>query len=155
MLLFLAGIQTFHYYSQLPDIVASHFNRAGAANGWSAKKVFFEIYWGGLGLITLIALGVPRLVAWAPAALINLPNKDYWLAPERREEAIAYIGQQLMWFATATLALLIITIEWAIRANLAPEHRISSAAMWVLLAAYGLFVIQWLVRFLGKFVKTD
>ncbi len=155
LLVLLAAIQSLHYYRLLPATVASHFDGRGEPNGWQAKDVFFGFYWGGIALTAFLYLAVAKLVAWAPLSLINLPNKDYWLAPERKEESVAYIGGQMMWFATATLALLVTTIEFAIRANLAPHHRISSPALWILLGAYGLFVIQWLARFIARFTGGD
>ena len=40
-----------------------------------------------LGIAALF-IGIPRLLKSTPASLINLPNKSYWLAPERREETM-------------------------------------------------------------------
>ena len=67
----------------------------------------------------------------------------------------AYLGCQMTWFATATLALLIATIELAIRANLAQEHRVSSATLWVLLGAYGVFTLGWILRLVAKFQSAS
>ena len=155
LLVLLAAIQSLHYYPLLPATVAAHFNGRGEANGWQAKNAFFALYCGLVAMTAVLGFATPKLVARAPASLINLPNKDYWLAPERRAETLAYLGCQMTWFATATLALLIATIELAIRANLAQEHRISSATLWVLLGAYGVFTLDWILRLISKFQRAN
>ncbi len=81
LLVLLAAIQSLHYYPLLPATVASHFDGRGEPNGWQAKDVFLGFYWGAIMLTAILSLAIPKLVAWAPASLINLPNKGYWLAP--------------------------------------------------------------------------
>jgi len=154
-------IQTLYYYPQLPSTVASHFGPGGRPNNWSSKEVFFQIYLGVVGLLLGSFVGLPVLFRSISPAWINLPNKDYWLAPERRERTFAILAREMLWFGNATIALMIVVFELAIRANLtkasrgsAPEPvRLSQPAMWALLVAYFLYLAVWLIRFYRQFPR--
>ena len=101
---FLIGIfvaQSVFYYSSLPEIMASHFDGAGNPNGWMSKSFFF-IFQGALLLLIIgISLFLPKLIEKTPDRWVNLPNKDYWLAEERRAETIITIGKYQEWFGIA------------------------------------------------------
>lgn len=49
--------------------------------------------------------GVVWLARRLPPALINLPNKDYWLAPERREATLRLLGDHMRWLGLMLLLL--------------------------------------------------
>ncbi len=146
--LFLA--QSAYYYSALPEKMASHFNAAGEADGWMSKSSFF-IFEGGILLLILAEFAlIPYLMKILPASLINLPNRDFWLAKERREETFAAIGEYLEWFSILLLALFIAVNQLVFRANIAREN-LSSTAMLVILGAFFAFTIFWLVKFFRRF----
>jgi uncharacterized membrane protein len=115
--------QCIHDYPLLPDRLASHFSASGMPNGWMTKTQFFVTY----GIVLLPALYIefrlPRRIAKTPAARLNLPNKEYWLAPERRAETFAYFEKFFAWFGCALLLLEVFAMGLAIRANLeTPPH---------------------------------
>jgi len=151
LLLALAVIQALVYYPQLPDVVASHFDAAGNADGWMSKEAFFAVDLGTVALTALLFLTLPR-VRW-PDRLINLPHKDYWLAPERREETFRTFQRQMLVFGCATLAFLLLVMQWAIEANLDGSQTLAPGPIWWLLGAYGLFTVVWLVRLLRHFYR--
>lgn len=154
LLVVAAAVQGFHYYPQLGERLASHFDEADTPNGWQTKTAFFSFYVGGIVLATVLVFGIPKIISAMPASLINLPNKDYWLAPERRAGTLAYLTNFFSWFGTATLFVMVAAFELALRANLHPGARFDSATMWVILGGYFLFVVVWLVRLLTRFSKT-
>src|SRR6266481_1810795 len=81
-----AAIYFSTYYAQMPDVVASHFNGRLAAVSV---------------LIAIIGFGIPRIIASVPPQLINLPNKQYWLAPEHLAETMAFLNAYFAWFGCA------------------------------------------------------
>ena len=85
-----AFAQCEHDFPLLPDRLASHFGASGMPNGWMIKTQFFITY----ALVLLPALFIEfwlhRKVSKTPEAKFNLPNKEYWLAPERRTETFTY-----------------------------------------------------------------
>ena len=60
-----------------------------------------------------------------PVSLINLPNKDYWLAPERRDATLAWIGGWSTMFGAATLLLMMALMRQVERVNLGAATQIA------------------------------
>ncbi len=102
-LMLLGLLQWAHVYPQLPDIMASHFSGHGTPNNWQPKQAFFLL----MGVVVLISaiptFVVPRRLASMPEDKINLPNKSYWLAPERREDTFRFVRVKMAWFGCALL----------------------------------------------------
>jgi len=136
-------------YPRLPDPIASHFGRDGTPDGWMGKASFLNFAATLLGLFTLLFLGMRFWVAKIPASLINLPHKDYWLAPERREATLEFIGRHMLWFGSATLALFADMFHQTFRVNLGQASRLEHpvAALVVYFAVVIGLVIVLLVRF--------
>lgn len=83
--LFLAGLLMMaYYYPQMPPRMASHFAADGRANGWQSREGFFLLML--LVSASSAVVVAPRQIAAKANARINLPNRDFWLAPERRAE---------------------------------------------------------------------
>ena len=152
-LLAAAVLQILYYYPQLPSTVASHFGSEGRPSGWSTKEGFFGIYLGVLALLLASFVGLPVLFRRISPAWINLPNKDYWLAPERRDRTVRILGEEMLWFGVATSAFVICVFELAIRANLSEAARLSEPVMWLLLAAYLVYTVIWLIQFYRRFAR--
>src|SRR5580765_8847227 len=94
----LIALQCLAYYGQLPPTLASHFDGAGRPNGWSSKVSFFESYLFLAVLMTFLFFWLPRLLRRIPPALINVPNREYWLVPERKGQALDLLEQEMGWF---------------------------------------------------------
>ncbi len=143
----LFALQMAYYYPQLPDTVASHFGAGGQPDGWSSKPVFFTIFALALAMTVAIFLGAPLSMARFGAPALNLPKKEYWLAPERKEACLRMLAQFFLWFGNATLALLILTLHWTARANLETPHRLGDGFLVVFVAymAYVAVATAWLL----------
>jgi uncharacterized membrane protein len=141
-------------YPRLPDPMASHFNASGAATAWMPKSGFFML----IVIVTLASAVpvflVPRSMAKLSNDKINLPNKEYWLAPERRSETMQYLGIQMGWFGCALLALLLCGLYNAVAANFRPDHHFDSGSFYAVLGAFLAFIIVWLVRLLSYFARV-
>ncbi len=149
-----AAIHFSAYYSQLPDVVASHFDGRGVANGWQTKPAFFKVFAAVSVLAAAVGFGIPRIIAAVPVELINLPNKRYWLAPEHREETLGFLRTYFAWFGCAVFLIVILTFDYAIQSNLHPENRPDVSHMWHILAGFAGFMIVWAIRILTKFLQT-
>jgi uncharacterized membrane protein len=84
----------------LAEPVATHFDGAGKPNGWMTRTgyaIFMVAF--GIGLPLVISALIPMISRWLPAR-INIPNRQYWLAPDRREETLLFLRWHLGWLAT-------------------------------------------------------
>jgi uncharacterized membrane protein len=136
------------YYPQLPERMASHFDGAGHANGWTTKAFFFGVQTFVMLLVTLCFAILPQRIQKLPPDKFNLPNKDYWLAPERRAATIASVISAITWFGCATLVFMIAVTWLVIRVNLGFETVLPAAPMGALLAGLIACVILLIVRML-------
>src|SRR4051794_14764693 len=120
----------------LPERVASHFGLHGQANGWMSKQADLLFFTGiGLGL-PLLVLGLSYTARFFPNDLFNLPHKDYWLAPERRQESVEYVFRHSLWTASLTLFFLTWVNVLTIMANTQPVPTLSTAALFAGLALF-------------------
>ncbi len=88
----------------------------------------------------LVAIG--QWVGKLPNAVINMPNKDYWLAPARRDESLQWMAGMLSWVAVLMSIFLGCIGHLTYRANLTGENLALGPFLGVLvlflLAVFGL-----------------
>jgi serine/threonine-protein kinase len=119
--------------STLPDRVATHFGANGLPNGWMSRDVFAR----SMATVVLVPVamvqGIGFFLGRLPSSVINLPNRDYWLAPERRTKTLERVQTAMLEFGNATLAFMLFVVWSIIDANKTGEPRLGSSF------AYGLF----------------
>ena len=150
MLLVAAAIQIAYFYPQLPDGVASHWNGAGRPNGSMPKGVFVGIYVAVLAFMALMFNALPGSIMKYPDSKISLPNKRYWLSPERRAQTGEIIARYMGEAGNATIAFFIIVFQFAFRANVS-ESRALPEHMGLLIVAFVAYMVVWMVRFVRAF----
>ena len=146
-----AAIYFSTYYAQMPDVVASHFNGRGVPNGWQTKPTFFGLFAAMSVLAAVLGFGIPRIIASVPPQLINLPNKQYWLAPEYLAKTMAFLNAYFAWFGCAVFLIMILTFDYAIQSNLHPANPPDVSRMWYILAGFLVFMVVWLARMFARF----
>lgn len=148
----LALVQIVYYYPQMPDVVASHFDGLGAANDWAGKNAFFGLYLAIIVMLIAVFEFVPRWSLTRSNFGMKIPNRDYWLAPERIEQTKAFFRRQMFIMGIAHLLLTMYAIQLAILANFDPQPRLHPSIGWAL-ALYFLFLAAWLIFFYRHFKK--
>jgi uncharacterized membrane protein len=143
-----------YYYPQMPRRMASHFAADGRANGWQSREAFFVLMLLVASMSAIVAFLGPQQIAARSNARINLPHRDYWLAPERRDQTMLFISATMAWFACGILFVLISGAFLALQANLAPDHRFNSGAMLAVLGGFLLGLLGLLVRLVRHFRKV-
>ena len=150
----LAAVYFWSNYSQLPDVVASHFDARGVANGWQSKSAFFAFFAGAVAISAFLTFGIPAIFSKIPVKLINLPHKEYWLAPERKSESLALLNRSFAWFGCAVLLVAITAVNYAIGRNLHPEARWDTLLLLCVLVGFLVFAISSSIRMLAHFSRT-
>ncbi len=118
-------------YSRLPARVMSHFDAAGRANGWMSRDTFLGWQIGTLVFIAALFEGLVLLQARLPREFINLPHRDYWLAPQRRESTDAWISS-LVLLPGCWLMLFFMALFYQVyRVNLEGPGRLTPNPVWL------------------------
>jgi len=101
----------------LPEVAASHFGGSGAANGFMSRAYYVRFMLLFVVVLPLVLVFVPSVSLSNPKADIRLPNKEYWLAPERQAETTEFLRQHMARFGSM-LVVLLCYIHWlVVRAN--------------------------------------
>ena len=142
--------QLVYFYPQLPATIASHFNASGQANDWMSKSSFyiFEV----ILLLFFLAIGLflPRLLFSLPDSMINLPNKEYWLAPERREQTLNSFGESFSWIFVGVIALFVAINQVVLQANVLQQDP-SAVVLWAILGVFFVFDLIIIISSIRKF----
>ena len=130
---------------QLPVQIASHFGAGGVPNAWMSRN-------GYLLFILSAAVGIPLSVVLGMAFLtrgqaraINIPNRDYWLAPVRRVATLRFLGAHACWLGSL-LAVFIAAIHLLlIAANATQPPQLPLRPFIMLMAVFLLGMGLWAV----------
>lgn len=91
----------------LPARVPLHFDGSGRADSWGSRTEAL-VLWTVLGLVMLVGGALlARFATAGSGTWLNLPHKDYWLAPERRTAFRRRFEGDMLGFVAWTGVLLV------------------------------------------------
>lgn len=131
--------------------LATHFDGDGVPNDWMTRGGYRAFILGfGLGMPVFMA-GLFCVIAKLGGRGLNVPNKDYWLAPERREAALDFIRRQGVWMGCIMAGFFTALHHLTLAANELDPPRLPMpefiAIVGCFLAAVGLWIFVLLRRF--------
>jgi uncharacterized membrane protein len=85
IVILLCGLETARLWFLAPDVMASHFNMQGNPDHYVPKLEFFGFQAQTVLVVLVLSLVIQVLPLIIPLKWINMPNREYWLAPERRD----------------------------------------------------------------------
>jgi uncharacterized membrane protein len=147
--------QCIHDFPLLPDRLASHFATSGIPNGWMTKSQFFITYAVLLVPALVVEFWVSRRIANKPDSRLNLPNKEYWLAPERRAETFAYFDSFFAWYGCAFLFVEVFAMGLAMRANFDSPPQLPTGPIVSVIAGFVLFNVAAVIAMFHRFSKPQ
>ena len=139
----------------LPETVATHFGAGNQANGWMSRNsyLFFTLSFM-IGVSTFVSFCVGTLPRKFPQ-WTNLPNRDYWLAAERRDESLAFLsahGKRL----GCLIVMMMLGMHYIIlKANHVQPPTLPVSAFSSVLFGFVLALIWWIVRLYRRFPKQN
>ncbi len=145
-----ALVQNLLYLSYLPERVAIHFGADGVANNWldrgTATWLMIAIQGGLPWMLIIVSLSI----RYVPATLVNIPHREYWLHPERREATLAYVAGLVSSIAILESVFISLVNHMAFTANINGQTlntQLLLLALVVFLIATSVLVIRMYMRF--------
>jgi uncharacterized membrane protein len=149
--LVLAAIaQALWHHGRLPEKVASHFDGRGAPNGWMSRDTHTALQVATVLFVAALIEGIVALSARLPKEYINIPRRDYWLAPERAAATHARLGRMILAMGVALVIFFMAVFRLIYRANLLPDARLDLSIWYytgALLAVVAVSIVATVKRF--------
>jgi len=140
----------FYFYPILPESVPSHFGSNGEATSFSSKEMMIGSHLAVIGVLLVIFGIVGALLKNGKASYINVPNREYWFAPERKAQSSNDVLSLLLWILCSVLALMLLVFYSTAESAILETNKLG-AAFYIGLAFFLLFdmfvVIYLIVRF--------
>ncbi|QEG21090.1 DUF1648 domain-containing protein [Mariniblastus fucicola] len=147
------ALLAFFYWDQLPARVASHFGPGGQANGWMSKPGFVAVMLATQVGVAAMMLGVGYLIRVLPTSMINIPNREYWLAESRRDRTLRETASMMAWIAAGTAVFLMVVYWLTLDANV-DEKGLNSTATWISTIVFIAGLIGFCVVRLSKYYRV-
>jgi hypothetical protein len=109
-------------------------------------------YVGLIGIMSLTFLGSIALMKRVPHSMINLPKKEYWLAPERKDETMRYLSETMLRLHNITITFLIATMHMTIKYNTSGQ-KIDPELFGILFVAFIGYTVLWSVWLIVRFMR--
>jgi uncharacterized membrane protein len=135
----------------LPERVATHFGGGGRPNGWMTRdgyRVFMLSFVTLLPLFMVLMAGVmPRLFPNAT----NIPNRHYWMAPQRRDQALRFLAAHACWLGCLMVVFILAIHVLLLQANHGMPVRLPERPFFMLLGGFALALVVWIIVLVWRF----
>ena len=135
----------------LPDRVAIHFGLGGAPDGWASNLTSMLLVLGVHTLVFCALYFSPRLISTVPSKWISLPNRDFWLTPQRRHLAAEKLSHHMWRFGTALFLFMLFAALLTIRANRSDPVRLDEGLFLTGLVIFLAYTVYWVVALVRAF----
>jgi uncharacterized membrane protein len=134
----------------LPPMVASHFDMTGYPNAFMTRSHYTLFI---LGFAVGLPVAIVALLTWVytGARDFKLPNRDYWLAPERLPRTRAILIAHGVWFGSLLVAMVCFVHWLELAANRTMPPQLSNHWVSVGLLVFFLITAGWIIILLGAF----
>ncbi len=129
----------------LPDVIATHFGPTGAANGYMSRAFYLRFMLVFVVLLPLALNFLINRVLKLPNTRINIPHREYWLAPERRADTVVRLQRHMKFFGVM-LAAFLSYVHWqVVQANTRAPPVLDNLRFSTGLATFMGALITWIV----------
>jgi len=146
IMLLLCIFETARLWFLAPAQMASHFNYQGSPDGFMPKMQFFASQVQVALVVIGLGLLMQVLVLVTPVKWINTPNREYWLAPEHRDEMVENLSSFGFALFGAILLVVQVGFELSVYANL--QEPVHFAAQIMLPFIAGFIIYSFVLLFL-------
>lgn len=136
--------------ARLPERMATHFDWRGQPDGWMSSQGYLTFMAVFGFLFPLFPAALCLLLRFLPASVINIPHREYWLAPERRGETVGYLVRHMLWLSCLMSGLTIVLHQLTVEANQQVPPQLSNA-IWGYLVLFLVGVFLWIFTLVRHF----
>jgi Protein of unknown function (DUF1648) len=137
--------------ASLPDVAATHFNVRGEPNALTSRNSYRGFMALLIVVIPLTLAGLPVVFARRWPQLLNIPNREHWLSPERIEATLSSLGARTALLAAATIGLQCFVHRLVLAANAADRPELDQRTLLIGLGIFAAFMIGWIVSLYRRF----
>jgi uncharacterized membrane protein len=139
-----------HTMQQLPVVLASHFDATGYPTAFMLRARYSRFILGfGIGVpLALVAL---LTLVYSRATDMKLPNRDYWLAPERIAETRDLLVAHGIWFGTLLISMVCYMHWLELKANRQLPAHLPNDLVYAGLILFFLVTVGWIATLLLAF----
>jgi hypothetical protein len=151
LLLIVAPAVIFATSAPLPARVATHFGRGGLANGWMTHEGYLMFI---LAFSVLLPASVVILLGVLPRAIgsrAGIPNRNYWLAPERRSATLSALASNACWLGCLLVVFLVAIHLLTVEANAVTPAHLSESALIGVMIGFGFGLLLWVLALWARF----
>ena len=147
------GIQAASYWDRLPEREATRHAPADDSGHLNTKETFFGFEMGLVffttGLFTLIASALPK----ARPEVFNIPNRAYWMAPERQRDTIGFI-QRRLWVMAIVAGAFTIFISQLVLDNSMEGKRLNNGNLLGLVSIFAVLIAGFSISMAVRFARV-
>jgi uncharacterized membrane protein len=129
----------------LPEVAASHFDIRGEPNALTSRNSYRAFMAMLVLLIPLLIVGLPAFLARRWPRLLNIPHREYWLAPERIDATLSTLRKWTAVVAVATIGLQCFVHRLVLSANAADDPELDQRALLIGLGVFAAFMLASIV----------
>lgn len=137
----------------LPERIATHFAASGRPDGWMSREShlrFMMTFGFGFPLLVPVVVYCCRFL---PVGLVNIPHRDYWLAPDRKGESMNFLFAHSLWLGCATV-LFVTGCHWMVAdANRQSPPHLSMGNLLVVTGGFLAMLAVWIAMLLRRFMR--
>ena len=137
----------------LPPVVASHFDLSGTPDATMPRDQFTNLFLAIMVLTSGLMALLPMLIAKLPPQMINIPNRMYWLAPDRIVETKQILQAYLLIFASKLCCFMAVIFWLIVQAHLHNPPQLSTHHLMAATGVFVLMTILWSLRLSARFKK--
>lgn len=139
----------------LPQKVATHFDISGNPDRFMTlqnHQIFIVLFTLVFPLFIVFMVGV--VPAWFPS-LVNISNRDYWFASERKKQTLDYLYAMAVRLGIIMVLFFVGLNILTIKANNSKPVVLPIGVFFTLLSGFLISVFVWVFLLFMRFKKTD
>lgn len=146
-----AGAFVYLTSARLPEIAATRFAAGGDPVAFMTRGTYRVFMVWLVSAVPLLVAFLPPFIGARWPQLLNIPNREHWIAAERRAETLASVAARAMLLAAVMIVFLCFTHWLVVEANASPARQLSGTPFLAALGAFAAFMIGWIVTFRARF----